>query len=109
MIGPKRLVVSGFTVTTREALELLEQTTRRELPVRFIPAAVVRSLAYLGPMLGPIGQRIGVELCPEMIRTMAVDHIHDGSEAARALGMSYRTAAQTFERLIGWADTQGAR
>lgn len=108
-IGPERLVVSGFTVTTREALELLEQTTQRELSVRFIPTSVVRSLAYLGPLLGPIGRRIGIELCPEMIRTMAVDHIHDGTEAARRLGMSYRTAAQTFERLIGWADTQEVR
>lgn len=109
VIGPERLVVSGFTVTTREALDLLEQTTQRQLSVRFIPAAAVRSLAYLGPLLGPIGRRIGVELCPEMIRTMAVDHIHDGSAAARQLGMSYRTAAQTFERLIGWAKAREVR
>ena len=108
-IGAERLVVSGFTVTTREALALLEQTTHRELSVRFVPAALLRSLAYLGPMLGPIGRRVGVDLCPEMIRTMAVDHIHDGSEAARQLGLSYRTAAQTFERLVGWADSQQVR
>lgn len=104
--GIERLIVSGFTVTTREALLLLEQTIQRELSVRFVPAAAVRALAYLGPLLGPIGRRVGVDLCPEMIRTMTVAHLHDGSAAARQLGMSYRTPAQTFERLIGWAESR---
>lgn len=101
------LVVSGFTVTTREALELLESITGRPVGLRFVPARAVRALAGLGPLLGPIGRIAGVELCAEMLRTMTVDHIHDGSVAARKLGMTYRAPSDTFERLIDWADTEG--
>lgn len=103
------LIVSGFTVSTREALELLESITGQSMGLRFVPALAVRALAALGPLLGPIGRIAGVELCPEMIRTMSVDHIHDGTEAARKLGMTYRSPSDTFLRLINWAETEGLR
>jgi len=104
-VGTDRLVLSGFTMTTRDALELLEQDTGRHFDVRLVPSGMVRALALLGPLLSPIGRKLGVDLCAEMIRTMSVDHIHDGSDAARQLGMTYRSASETFRRLIEWTET----
>lgn len=105
--GDERLVVSGFTMSTRQALDLLESQIGRPIPVHFLPGALVGSLARFGPMLGPIGRMAGIDLCPEMIRTMSVDHRHDGSAAARTLGFTYRPAVETFDRLIAWAVTTG--
>ncbi len=104
-VGDDRLILSGFTMTTRDALGLLARDTDRRFDVRFVPSGIVRALALLGPLLLPIGRKLGVELCAEMIRTMSVDHIHDGSDAARQLGMTYRSASETFRRLIEWAET----
>lgn len=105
--GTDRLLISGFTISTRRAVELLEEVTGRSVPVRFLPPTAIRPLAWFGPLLGPIGRLVGVELCREMIRTMATDHVHDGAPAAALLGLTYRSAADTFSRLVRWAESNG--
>jgi hypothetical protein len=42
-----------------------------------------------------------------MVRTMAFGHTYDGSRARTGLGLEYRPAEMTFERLVAWFRAEG--
>ena len=102
----QRYVLNGFTMTTREAVDLLARRTGIEPRTRFLPDWVTRGLAA-----GVAGvERFATlppPLCAEMVRTMAFGHTYDGSRARTGLGLEYRPAEMTFERLVAWFRAEG--
>ena len=90
----RRYILSGFTITTREAWGLLHQLTGRDYPIRFLPRAL---LAPLGPFADKFGPRIrSVPVCRETVHLLRHGASYDGSRATRELGLEYRSPRETF-------------
>lgn len=98
--------LAGFTMTIREALDMVASMLGRPFDVRFVP---MRALAIVAPFLG-LPRLLGKQtlVCPEMVRTLQEDHVHDGEPAAAALGFEYRSAEDTIGRLLDWFVAIGA-
>ena len=93
-VGGRRYVLSGFTITLREAWDLLCELTGRRYPIRFLPRPL---LAPLGPVADLIGRRIrSVPVCRETVHLIRYGASYDGSRAVRELGLEYRSARETF-------------
>ena len=91
-------VLSGFTITTRQAVALMSDLTGREYEVRYIPA---RAMAALGTFANLIGRYVhAIPLCGETVRTMRFGARYDGSRAVCELGLEYRTARETFTGVL---------
>lgn len=104
-IPGNRYILSGFTLSIRQAVALLEDLLGITLGVHFVPAGLV---ATLGPMAAPlVRMRGGPNLCREAIRTLTGRHDYDGSLAERELGLAYRSPQETMRRFIAWADRSG--
>lgn len=101
--GP--LLLSGFSMTTRQAIDVLTDLVGRPIPVRYVPRALLGAVSLVGPLLPALGKRLGVDLCGDLVRTMRSDHLHDGTKAAEHLGLTYTSAEDTFRRLIDWAES----
>ncbi len=102
----QRYVLNGFTLTIRQALDLLERVTGRRATVRFLPGWV--ALAGAGAY-GAAARIMGKHprFCWEMARTMLHGHAYDGSRATRDLGLVYTPAEDTLRRLYTWAVAEG--
>ena len=101
-----RYVLSGFTMTTREAVSLLARVAGREISVRFIPAAA----AQIGGGVAEIGYRMRGKqprACREMVRVLRHGHTYDGTRATRELGLEYRSATDTVRRTVEWFRSEG--
>lgn len=93
-VAGRRYVLSGFTITLRQASDLLSELTGRHYPTRFLPKPL---LALLGPLANLIGRRVrSVPICRETVHLMRYGAIYDGSLAVRELGLEYRSAGETF-------------
>jgi len=93
-VSGRRYVLSGFTITLRQASDLLSELTGRRYPIRFLPRPL---LAPLGPVADLVGRRIrSVPICRETVHLMRYGASYDGSLAARELGLAYRSARETF-------------
>ncbi|MYD04133.1 MAG: NAD-dependent epimerase/dehydratase family protein [Acidimicrobiia bacterium] len=94
----ERYVLSGFTISLREAWQLLGELTGKHYPVRFVPKPL---LTLLGPIGDLVGSRIrAFPICRETIGLMRYGVRYDGSRAERELGLEYRTARETFARAL---------
>jgi dihydroflavonol-4-reductase len=102
----ERYVLSGSTISSTEALEIVSELSGVRHRVRLLPPAVARAAATL--MEGAFRVR-GKEppVCREMVRTLLHGHRYDGSRATRELGLEYTPVAETFRRTIEWAARQG--
>lgn len=101
----QRYILSGFTISIRQAVELLEGLIGERLGIRFVPATIAR---VVGPLLAPISRAVGgPPLCREAIRTMTASHSYDGSRAERELGIVYRNPEETMRRFLAWANEAG--
>lgn len=101
----ERYVLSGFTLTAREAVDLLSALTGQTSPVRIIPTWM---LALLGPFADLIGRYVdSVPVCSESLRQMRSGARYDGSRATRELGLEYRSAEETFARVLEWFRSEG--
>jgi dihydroflavonol-4-reductase len=102
----QRYVLNGFTLSIRQALDLLERVTGRRATVRFLPGWV--ALAGAGAY-GTAARIMGKHprFCWEMARTMLHGHAYDGSRATRDLGLVYTPAEDTLRRLYTWAVAEG--
>jgi dihydroflavonol-4-reductase len=102
----ERYVLSGFTLSTAEALQLLGQLTGLNFHLPVLPGALVTggaAVAELGFRL--LGRR--PRFCREMIRVMSFGHAYDGSRATRDLGLEYVPARETLRRTLEWFVQQG--
>ncbi|MBT8212322.1 MAG: NAD-dependent epimerase/dehydratase family protein [Acidimicrobiia bacterium] len=96
----RRYVLSGATVTVREAISLLADLAgswRMPLPVpRFLASSLGMALA------GPASRRPDPVLCPAMVRTLLHGHRYDGSRATAELGLEYTPIRRSLDRTIRW-------
>jgi dihydroflavonol-4-reductase len=98
----ERYVLSGATLSSQEALEIVSGMTGVTEPVRFLPAPVA-SVAAAVAERGFRLRRRTPPICREMVRTMLHGHRYDGSRATRELGLEYTPVRETFTRTIEWA------
>ena len=102
----ERYLLSGATLTTRDAVATLERIWGLPRRVRFAPAWVASAggrVAWAGARL--LGRDAPV--CPEAIRTLLHGHRYDGSRATRELGLVYTPVEDTLRRTLEWCADRG--
>jgi len=102
----ERYVLSGSTITSREALEIVSGVSGVRRDVRLLPPPVARAA---GTVIEGVFRVRGKTppVCREMVRTLLHGHRYDGSRATRELGLEYTPVADTFRRTIEWAAREG--
>jgi dihydroflavonol-4-reductase len=102
----ERYVVSGSTISAREALDIVSGLSGVRYEVRLLPPVVARAAAAL--VEGAYRARGKTPpVCREMVRTLLHGHRYDGSRATRELGLEYTPVSETFRRTIDWAVAEG--
>jgi dihydroflavonol-4-reductase len=102
----ERYVISGATITSMEALEIVSRLAGVRHSVRLLPPSVARLVgAAVEGAFRLRGRKPPV--CREMIRTMLHGHNYDGSRAAEELGLRYTPVEDTLRRTIEWARSEG--
>jgi dihydroflavonol-4-reductase len=102
----ERYLLSGATLTIREAVEILRRVWGLPDRVRFAPGWV----ASAGAAVLDAGARLlGREapICPESVRTLRHGHRYDGSRATRELGLVYTPIEDTVRRTLQWCADGG--
>jgi dihydroflavonol-4-reductase len=100
-----RYLISGGSVTVREAVALLSEIVDRPIDPIMLPRAFA-SLAYpLVAMAGLVGG--DRPICIEMLRTLLHGHRFDVSLSIHDLGMSYTPIVETFVRTVQWLAQEG--
>ena len=102
----ERYILSGFTTTVSEAVDMAASILGRPVRARLLPIGV----AWAGSaVVAAVSRLAGKQppLCPEMVRVIAHGHRHDGSKATRELGLRYRTAEETLRRMVEWFQAEG--
>lgn len=102
----ERYLLSGFTTTVSEAVQMASRLLGRQVKARMLPIPV----AWAGSaVIAGVSRLLGKQpmLCPEMVRVIAHGHHHDGSKATRELGLEYRSAEETFRRMVEWFQSEG--
>jgi dihydroflavonol-4-reductase len=102
----ERYVISGSTISSREALDIVSELSGVRHDVKLLPAPVARAA---GALIEGVYRARGKTppVCREMVRTFLHGHRYDGSRATRALGLEYTPVADTFRRTIDWAIAEG--
>lgn len=102
----ERYILSGATLTVREAVELMGSVAGITDPPRVIPARAATALASVTGTVGRIRRR-RAPLCTEMMRTLLHGHAYDGSRATRDLGLRYTAIEDTLRRTYDWYVANG--
>lgn len=101
-----RYILNSFSMTTQEAVALIERVTGRHLKVRYAPSWLASVAGFVvGASFRAV--RRNAPLCAEVVRTLIHGHIYDGTRATRELGLNYTPAHETLGRLIDWARAEG--
>ncbi|MDH5371355.1 MAG: NAD-dependent epimerase/dehydratase family protein [Acidimicrobiia bacterium] len=104
--GGERYVLSGFTMSTRAAISMLERVTGRKLSIRFVPA-VAASVGASAASAYARMRRSRPRVCGEMVRVLLHGHTYDGSRATSELGLEYRKPEDTIRRTVEWFQSEG--
>ena len=105
-VAGERYILSGATLTTRAALDIVAHVTG----LRERPRTVPSSLALAGAGIVEAGARLArreAPVCREMVRTLVHGHAYDGSRATRELGLGYRPVEDTLRRTVEWLVAEG--
>jgi len=102
----ERYVLSGVSVTLREAIRLASEFVPLRRRVRFVPAAVASAAGVVGDLVRTVARR-QVPICGEAVRTLLHGHRYDGSRAERELGLHYTPLETTVRRTLSWYAAQG--
>jgi len=103
----ERYVLAGATLTTGEAIALLEDVAG---PSPRRPRLVPRPTALAAAAALEAGFRLvrrPPPVCRAMVRTLLHGHAYDGSKATRELGLQYTPVRETFRRTADWARREG--
>ncbi len=102
----ERYLLSGVTLTSNEALDLLEEVAGMTERPRIVSGLTISAAgALLQTGFGIVHKR--PPLCREMARTLRHGHRYDGSRAERELGLRYTPAGDTLRRTVEWAAETG--
>lgn len=102
----ERYVLSGATLTVREAVELLNRLTGMERSPRALPPALAKAAAVAVETAARV-RRTKPRVCRDLVRTALHGHAYDGSRAARELGLRYTPLEETVRRTVEWFEAQG--
>ncbi len=103
----ERYVISGATISAREALEIVTEISGVRRDVRILPPAVAKVAGTVVEGAFRVRGR-KPPFCREMVRTLLHGHRYDGSAGdARARAWRTRRCAETFRRTIEWARIEG--
>ena len=103
----ERYLLSGATLTTREAIELLRRVWGRpERRVRWLPPALARASGAGGETASRLLRR-ELPVCRESVRTLLHGHRYDGTRATRELGLAYTPIETTLQRTLEWYAERG--
>ena len=102
----ERYILSGATLTVREAVELLNRLTGMERSPRAMPPAVAKAAALAVETAARL-RRTRPRVCRDLVRTALHGHAYDGSKATRELGLSYTPLEETVRRTLEWFEEQG--
>jgi len=102
----ERYLVSGATLTMREALEVLAGVTGVERPVRFLPTWMLTAAA---PLVAGVFRLAGKHppLCGEIARIARHGAAYDGSRITRDLGLAYTPLEEWLATTVEWYRAQG--
>ena len=100
-----RYLLNSFTMTTREAVDMISDVLGERLNVTFVPPWLVRPAGPVADFLRWL--RLPVPFCGEMIATVAHGHRYDGSRATRELGIEYSDPQPFMQRLVDWFRSEG--
>jgi dihydroflavonol-4-reductase len=97
----ERYLLSGATLSTRDAVALLERIWGLPRRVRFAPAWIASAGGH-AVWTGARLLRRDAPVCPEAVRTLLHGHRYDGSRATRELGLAYTPVQDTLRRTLEW-------
>lgn len=102
----ERYLVSGVTLTMREAVKLLRAVAGVPERARFVPSWVVRAGGSAIEVVSRVARR-DPPVCREAVRTLLHGHRYDGSRAERELGLRYTPLEDTLVRTLTWYAERG--
>lgn len=105
-VSGERYVISGATLTVREAIGVMAAIAGIEGVPRVLPAPAAMATATLIGAIGRVRRR-RAPLCREMMRTLLHGHAYDGSRATRELGLTYTPLEETLRRTLAWYRQNG--
>jgi dihydroflavonol-4-reductase len=102
----ERYLVSGTTLTVREALGVVASVAGVDARVRFLPSrAASAGATFVGGAWGLARRQAPV--CREMARVLRHGAAYDGSRATRELGLAYTPVEDWLRVTVAWYREQG--
>ncbi|MGZ5344427.1 MAG: NAD-dependent epimerase/dehydratase family protein [Actinomycetota bacterium] len=105
-VAGRRYLVSGASLTTPEAVQLLRDACGHPKRARYAPRSVITFAGAFGGVLTWLTHR-DLPLCSESTRVLLHGHRYDGSLAERELGLAYTPVEETVRRTLAWYAQQG--
>ena len=105
-VAGERYLISGATLTVREAIAVMAEIAGIEGVPRILPAPVAMATATVIGAIGRVRRR-RMPFCREMMRTLLHGHAYDGTRATRELGLSYAPIEDTLRRTLVWYRQNG--
>ncbi|HJU80914.1 MAG TPA: NAD-dependent epimerase/dehydratase family protein [Acidimicrobiia bacterium] len=102
----QRYILNSFSMTTQEAVSVIESVIAHPLRVSYVPAPLVWTAGFVVGGLFKVLRR-PAPICGESARAILHGHLFDGSRASRELGLKYTSADVIFGRLRDWAKKEG--
>jgi dihydroflavonol-4-reductase len=102
----ERYLISGATLRSLEALELVAELTGVRHRVRMLSPRVAIAAATVVERGFALARR-RPPVSRAMVRTMLHGHWYDGSRAVRELGLRYTPLPDTLARTVAWAVAEG--
>jgi dihydroflavonol-4-reductase len=105
-VAGERYLISGTTLTVREAIATMARVAGITGMPRVLPASAAMGTATLIGAIGRVRRR-KAPFCREMMRTLLHGHAYDGSRATRELGVIYTPLDETLRRTLIWYQENG--
>lgn len=102
----ERYILNGASITTAEALALLQDLSGLSSNPPMVPASLARGLAATSEVIFRLGGSVS-PICRARVGTILHGHRYDGSRAERELGFTYTPVRATFSRIVDWAVAEG--
>ena len=102
----ERYLLSGVTLTVREAVAVMGRVAGIDDTPRILPAPAAMATATVIEGIGRLRRR-RAPFCREMMRTLLHGHAYDGSRATRELGLRYTPIEDTLRRTLRWYQANG--